>query len=34
MKNSQKNNSKEYVPLLIKGMRETVGRLFGENAAE
>lgn len=29
-----KNNSKEYVPLLIKGMRETVGRLFGENAAE
>lgn len=34
MKNSQKNNSKEYVPLLIKRLRETVERLFGENAAE
>ena len=34
MKNSQKNNSKEYVPLLIKGLREMAGRLFGENAAE
>jgi hypothetical protein len=34
MKNSQKNNSKEYVPPLRKRLRETVERLFGENAAE
>ena len=27
-------NSKEYVPPLRKRLRETVGRLFGENAAE
>ena len=27
-------NSKEYVTPLRKRLRETVGRLFGENAAE